>query len=409
MNSKSATYMSAGDVGVFRGGSGFPIRFQGQKSGELPFFKVSDMNSSGNELYMVKANNYISDEMRKSMGAVRLPAGAIVFAKVGAAVYLERKRILAQDSCIDNNMAAFIVDDSRFDIRFLHYLFSIFRLSSLVATTALPSLNGTQLRSVPLLIPPSLKEQREITKSLSSVDALVDSLVLLISKKQAVKQGMMQQLLTGKTRLPGFRAPWKSTVISSLGPLLKGRGVKREDVRAAGVPCIRYGELYTTFRDYTETTVSFVSSDIAATALPIAEGDLLFAGSGETKAEIGICVAYSGHSAAVAGGDIIVLRAPKTNAIFLASLLNTPELAAQKASAGQGDAVVHINSRAIGALRVELPDRSEQDAIARVIVDADQELKVLADRLVGVRNIKQGMMQELLTGRTSLDPAGVAL
>ena len=145
--------VSAGDVGVFRGGSGFPIRFQGQKGAELPFFKVSDMNTTGNELFMVRANNYVSEKLRASMGANRIPAGAIVFAKVGAAVFLERKRILAQDSCIDNNMAAFIVDSSRADVRFLHYLLSAFKLSSLVATTALPSLNGKQLRSIPLVMP----------------------------------------------------------------------------------------------------------------------------------------------------------------------------------------------------------------------------------------------------------------
>ena len=104
--------MSAGDIGTFRGGSGFPVKYQGKKSGDLPFFKVSDMNSAGNELFMSRANNYISESRRKSLGAVRVPAGAIVFAKVGAAVFQERKRILAQDSCIDNNMSAFIVDET---------------------------------------------------------------------------------------------------------------------------------------------------------------------------------------------------------------------------------------------------------------------------------------------------------
>ena len=96
----------AGEVGRFRGGSGFPLRFQGQPSGEIPFFKVSDMNLAGNERHMTRANHYISEVVRKQLGATLCPAGSIVFAKVGAAVFLERKRILAQPSCIDNNMAA---------------------------------------------------------------------------------------------------------------------------------------------------------------------------------------------------------------------------------------------------------------------------------------------------------------
>lgn len=403
MSSESFEMVSAGDIGVFRGGSGFPVRFQGLKSGELPFFKVSDMNRQGNELFMVKANNYVSEEVRASLGATRIPAGAIVFAKVGAAVYLERKRVLAQDSCIDNNMAAFIVDQSSFDVRFLHYLLSAFKLSSLVATTALPSLNGVQLRSIPLLMPSTVTEQREIASILSNVDMMIASIERLIEKKRSVKRGMVQELLSGTSRLPGFDAPWTPTVIASLGSLLKGRGVKRDDVRAAGVPCIRYGELYTTFSDYTDTTVSFVDADVASTALPIAEGDLLFAGSGETKADIGTCVAYVGRSPAVAGGDIIVLRAPSINPVFLASLLNTPQISAMKARSGQGDAVVHISARAIGELKVELPERPEQDAIARLIVDADRDLAAQGTLLEVVRNIKQGMMQELLTGRTRLN------
>ena len=202
-----ARVVMAGEVGYFKGGSGFPLRFQGRKSGELPFFKVSDMNSPGNEQFMRTANNYISEAVRKRMGAVRIPAGAIVFAKVGAAVFLERKRILAQDSCIDNNMSAFIVDLAEVDVRFAHYLLSDFKLGDLAATTALPSLNGGQLRSVPLRLP-GLAEQREVVDALRSADDLTRSIELIIAKKRAIKQGMMQELLTGRTRLPGFAGEW---------------------------------------------------------------------------------------------------------------------------------------------------------------------------------------------------------
>lgn len=250
---------------------------------------------------------------------------------------------------------------------------------------------------------PERDEQERILGALTGPTAAVTSLERLIAKKQAIKQGMIQALLSGTSRLAGFDAPWTPTAIASLGPLLKGRGVKRDDVRAAGVPCIRYGELYTTFSNYTDTTVSFVDPDVANTALPIAEGDLLFAGSGETKADIGTCVAYVGRSPAVAGGDITVLRAPSVNPVFLASLLNTPQISAMKARWGQGDAVVHISASAIGELQVELPERSEQDAIARLIVDADRDLAAQATLLDVLRNIRQGMMQELLTARTRLN------
>ncbi|MEU8860938.1 restriction endonuclease subunit S [Streptomyces umbrinus] len=194
--------LEAGDIGTFKGGSGFPIRYQGSVSGRFPFFKVSDMNNSGNELFMSKANNYISDGQRKQMGAVVMPRGAIVFAKVGAAIFLERKRILAQSSCIDNNMAAFILDNSSADIRFVHHVLTNFPLGSLVATGALPSLNGRQLRSIPLTIPADLDEQRAIAAALDDVDNEIGFLRQRLTKARDVKHGMMQQLLTGRTRLP---------------------------------------------------------------------------------------------------------------------------------------------------------------------------------------------------------------
>ncbi|QBJ21044.1 restriction endonuclease subunit S [Kocuria marina subsp. indica] len=228
---------------------------------------------------------------------------------------------------------------------------------------------------------PNFEEQQRIAQALMDADELIVALERLIAKKQAIKQGMMQQLLTGRTRLPGFTAEWQSVALGELGVFLKGRGVKRDDVRSSGVSCIRYGELYTGFINYTYSANSFVTDEVAATALPIFKGDLLFAGSGETRDEIGLCVAYVGENAAVAGGDIIVLRGTGFNPIFLATLTNLPTVANQKARAGQGDAVVHISSRALSEIMVSIPEKPEQNAIAKVLVDADQELVRLRARL----------------------------
>jgi type I restriction enzyme, S subunit len=265
----------------------------------------------------------------------------------------------------------------------------------------MPNLNTRILASTPVALPPK-SYQEEVVEILDDAAYLVAMLERLIAKKQAIKRGVMQQLLTGKARLPGFGGDWSMHTLGELGTFLKGRGIKRDDVRQSGVPCIRYGELYTTYRDYTSETVSFVSREIAATALPIRTGDILFAGSGETREEIGTCVAYNGAGPAVAGGDIIVLRGTAFNAAYLACLLNTPLITSQKARLGQGDAVVHISSRALSAVEVSLPPRPEQDAIAAVLTDLDDDLAVMRARLAKVKNVKQGMMQELLTGRTRL-------
>ncbi len=219
----------AGDIGSFRGGNGFPTKFQGSTSGDYPFFKVSDMNNEGNETFMLSSNNWISEGVRKQLGATAFPPYTIVFAKVGAAVFLERKKILAMPSCVDNNMASFVLDGSRANFRFLHYLLLNTKLGDLVSTTALPSLSGSVLTEIEFPLPP-LPEQRVIAVALSDVDALISGLDKLIAKKRDIKQAAMQQLLTGKQRLPGFSGEWE---VKRFGEIATPRK-ERIDPRKAG-------------------------------------------------------------------------------------------------------------------------------------------------------------------------------
>lgn len=190
----------ARDMGTFRGGNGFPLDIQGETSGKYPFFKVSDMNNVGNEMFMTTANHWISEQARQRLGAFEFPTDTIVFAKVGAAVFLERKRILGQTSCIDNNMMAFMIDERCSDVRFVHYLLMSKKLGDLVSTTALPALNAKQLGEIEFSLPP-LPEQSAIAAVLSDMDAELDALEIRRDKTRSLKQGMMQVLLTGKTRL----------------------------------------------------------------------------------------------------------------------------------------------------------------------------------------------------------------
>ena len=191
----------AGDIGRFGSGSGFPVRYQGRGQGDYPFFKVSDMNRPGNERLLAESRNYIADRTRQFLGAVVFPPRSIVFAKVGAAVFLERKRILANPSCLDNNMAAFMLTGGKADSLFIYYLFTTIQLSAFASTTALPSLNGVALSGVQFRLPP-LPEQRAIATVLSDMDAEIAALERRLDKTRAIKQGMMQQLLTGSIRLP---------------------------------------------------------------------------------------------------------------------------------------------------------------------------------------------------------------
>jgi type I restriction enzyme S subunit len=128
----------------------------------------------------------------------------------------------------------------------------------------------------------------------------------------------------------------------------------------------------------------------------------LFAGSGETKEEIGKCVGFVEDIEAYAGGDIVILRPSNADSVFLGYALNAPSVSREKANRGQGDAVVHISATALSDVRLAVPGRGEQSAIAAVLSDMDAELAALEARRDKTRALKQGMMQELLTGRIRL-------
>jgi type I restriction enzyme S subunit len=190
--------------------------------------------------------------------------------------------------------------------------------------------------------------------------------------------------------------------LGELGRFIKGSGVRRDQAQSGDIPCVRYGEIYTTHHDVIRRFASRISRAVADTATRIQRGDLLFAGSGETKEEIGKCVALADEVEAYAGGDIIILRPQNGDPFFLGYLMNTPQVVRQKANKGQGDAVVHISAAALGAIEMSLPDEKEQDAIASVLSDMDAEIAVLDVRLDKTRAVKQAMMQALLTGRVRL-------
>lgn len=268
--------------------------------------------------------------------------------------------------------------------------------------SSIPHISPGDILSFKIALPPTEAEQKAIAEALSDADTLIKALDQLVAKKHQIKQAAMQELLTGKRRLPGFNCKWATKSLGDLGDFLKGAGVRKDEALSGNLPCIRYGEIYTKHNDWIKEFQSWISTAVAATATRINYGDVLFAASGETKEEIGKCVAYVGKHEAYAGGDIVILRTRLVDPLFLGYYLNTEPVRQQKACRGQGDAVVHIGANSLAAIKVTLPSIDEQTAIATILSDMDTELTALETRLAKAQQIKQGMMQELLTGRIRL-------
>ena len=368
------------------------------KAGAHTYLRITDVNKFGQFAPRPKVG------IRHPNAAdFLLKPGELVFARTGASV---GKSYLYNTQDGELVYASFFINiapnPDLLDPRFLALFAQTQTYWDWVTRTSVrssrPGINGCEYAQ--LLIPlPEIQDQRIIVKTATDISKLIDSLASLLAKKLAIKQGIMQQLLSGKIRLPGYHRKWHRRTLGDLGTFLKGHGITRDQVQMSGVSCIRYGEIYTTYRDYTSTAVSKISHSLAETTLPIENGDLLFASSGETRDEIGKCVAYTGSEQAVAGSDIAVFRGSGFNSVYLACLANTPAIARQKAQLSHGNTIVHLSSHALATIEMKLASPQEQDAIAAVILDAGTEIELLRRRLAKAKAIKQGILQELLPGR----------
>ena len=365
-----------------------PSRFRLVGEG-VPYFKVDQLNNN---------SKYLCDTPYFILSNRKVVKGSLIFPKRGASILLNKVRILAQDSFMDTNLMT-LTPMASVHQEFLYYAIMHIELWRIADITSIPQINNKHI--IPLAIPcPSIKiEQEAIAEALSDADALVESLEQLLTKKRQLKQGAMQELLYPKLG-------WRTVRLGSLGVFFKGSGVRKDESLSGDIPCIRYGEIYTKHSDYIKAFYSWISPEVAATAGLIKQGDVLFAGSGETREEIGKCVAFVDDIEAYAGGDIVILRPEKVDSVFLGYYLNTAVINCQKAARGQGDAVVHISAAALADIEVALPHVNEQTAIATILSDMDADISALEAKLTKARAIKQGMMQQLLTGNIRLVESG---
>ena len=237
-----------GDLGKAKSGFGFPESEQGGKEG-VPFFKVSDMNLKGNEFEMTTATNYVTHEqisLKKWKPIEEVPA--IFFAKVGAAVLLNRKRLCRLPFLLDNNTMAFSFDVQKLDIDFTVSLFSKINLPALAQVGALPSYNTKDVESIKVYIP-SLEEQKKIGVYLKKINNLIALHQRKLEHLQEQKKGLLQKMFpkNGETvpevRFPGFTDAWEQRKFDEIFKSISDKGYPELPVISASQ------ELGMVFRD----------------------------------------------------------------------------------------------------------------------------------------------------------------
>jgi type I restriction enzyme S subunit len=258
-----------------------------------------------------------------------------------------------------------------------------------------------------LLLPlPHPAEQSVIAEALSDVDSLIESLDLLIAKKRDIKQGATQQLLSGNTRLPGFSSDWTIKTMRSLGSTYGGLSGKTADDFGAG------SALFIPFTNVMKNVavdlaqLEPVSIKFGENQNQVFAGDVLFNGSSETPEEVGLATVVPVGTQTLylnsfCFGFRLNLDVP-TSGLYLAYFFRSQLGRAIVYSLAQGSTRYNISKVALLNQSLRLPSLREQLDIAAVLTDMDTEIETLAARREKTIQVKEGMMSELLTGRTRL-------
>ena len=272
----------------------------------------------------------------------------------------------------------------------------------------MPSLNQRVLGRVSIPCAPAT-EQRAIAAALSDVDALLGGMDRLIAKKRDLKQAAMQQLLTGRARLPGFFGEWQVKWLGEHVRFLRNGVYSRAELTAdSPVRYLHYGDIHScpNVRLDARTTMPRVSRVRARTLDRLTDGDVVFVDASEDLDGIGKSVELVGTAGVevVAGLHTVAARFEKSVLAdgFKAYFQFVPAVRAHLRRLAAGTKVYATNRSHIASIEIRLPDVTEQRAIAAVLSDMDAELSALEARRAKTRALKQAMMQELLTGRTRL-------
>ncbi|MGP5083739.1 restriction endonuclease subunit S [Brachybacterium tyrofermentans] len=285
------------------------------------------------------------------------------------------------------------------DERFVYYMLQRVDFATHSGKSGVPGVNRNDLHTELVSLPRSTGEQRAIAAALADSDDLIATTERLIAKKQAIKQGMMQQLLTGKTRLPGFTEPWREASIGEVANVDPEALTASTDPRALieyiSLEDVERGEILG------HTRVRFGSAPSRARRV-IKDGDVLF---GTVRPNLQSHAIYRGGlKRPIVSTGFAVIRAvtEHSDAQFLFYALMSHLATVQVDRIIAGSNYPAVSSGDVRRLTFTIPPIAEQRMIGSVLADCDGEVLMLKRQLAKTLDVKQGMMQQLLTGRTRL-------
>ena len=375
--------------------------------GEIPWITSSDLNSR----IITDVPGRITQAGLDNSSAKIVDAGTLLLALYGATAGV----CAVCDIRGAINQAVLAIIPRNISTPFLYHQLQL-RKNALISTFTQggqPNLSGEIVKSFSVMLPPTTAEQKDIAEALGDADALIESLERLVAKKRDVIQGAMQELLTARRRLPGFTGKWEQKTLGDLFIFSGGYPASRDQLSTEGHCYLHYGDIHKSAKTFID--VHTEAQDIPRLDIPLgrvasgallADGDVVFVDASEDDEGTSkhVVVINKDKATYISGLHTIVAKA-KTDALiheYRRYCFQTTAMRQQFLFYSVGTKVTGISKTNIPKLTLPLPSIPEQKAIAEILSDMDAEISVLEAKLAKARAIKQGMMQELLTGRIRL-------
>ena len=379
------------DIAIVSQGFTFSRSYQGKKNLKWNYFKVADIGINPNSKYLTNAINTISDITMEEIGALPFSKGSIP--RVGAALFNNNKKILAQDGVVDDNVLVLTVTDtSKCWYEFLYYYLQGIPLAKWCNSGLVPVINTKTVLSQMVFLPP-LPEQQKIAAILSTQDKVIELKEKLLAQKQQQKKYLMQQLLTGKKRLPGFCEKWTR---KQLGELFENRvEINRSDLGLLAITSTR-GILPRDCLDLKDN-----SSEDKSKYLRICPGDI---GYNTMRMWQGVS-AYSEYEGIVSPAYTILAPMEGVYSRYFAYLFKTQSVifSFYRFSQGLVDDTRNLKYENFKKISVSIPSKvAEQRAIVQILSTADHEIDLLQKSIEAEKQKKKALMQLLLTGKVSV-------
>jgi len=368
------------------------------RGGTINWVKTLDLNNS----VIFSTDERVTEAALNETSLRVYPKNTVLVAMYGGFNQIGRTGILSFPACVNQAITA-VRCGTQLDAGYLLATlnFKVEYWKSVASSSRKdPNITSKDIRDFVISYPPKA-EQQAIAEALSDADALIESLDQLIAKKRQIKQGAMQELLTGKRRLPGFSGKWKEVAIKKVvqTPVTDGphmTPVFLDD----GVPFLSVNNLIDGKIDFSDLRyISVLDHEEFSKKCKPQKEDILLG----KAASVGKVALVETDTEFNIWSPLALIRVnSKNHAKFVYYQLQSTNLNRQISLLTNSSSQGNIGMGDIEKLVLPLPDKDEQLAIATVLSDMDTELAALEVQLAKAQQIKQGMMQELLTGRIRL-------